>query len=143
MTVQVKREAVAVSTGFTGCVRSVRAQDDRKGTSTKVLCKRAALTSGMRYFEVRHAWRFGGIRARARAATQTHLAGDPDDVDILVHCDTEIFDWLLQYIDAVPHTRELQLGGRERARAFFFLLPKSFLLTARRRPHAGAQTSPT
>lgn len=63
----------------------IHVHDDRVGQSSDFTCSRAEIVAHMKYFE-----RFLGDSGTEGC--------DPDDVDISVHCDISIFEWLVKYM---------------------------------------------
>jgi hypothetical protein len=68
----------------------IHVHDDRVGQSSDFTCSRSEIVQHMKYFE-----RFLGDSAVQSC--------DPDDVDISVHCDISVFEWLVKYMRS-PHT---------------------------------------
>ena len=69
----------------------IHVHDDRVGQSSDFTCSRAEIVKHMKYFE-----RFLGESAASKSC-------DPDDVDISVHCDISVFEWLVKYMRS-PNT---------------------------------------
>jgi Domain of unknown function (DUF3342) len=70
-------------------VVTIHVCDDGRNVTRDFQCSRALLLSEMQYFK-------------------TYLSGQPgpqDDVDILVHCDIRIFEWLFRYVHWRPAGR--------------------------------------
>jgi len=65
----------------------IHVHDDRVGQSSDFTCSRAEIVAHMKYFE-----RFLGSSGADGC--------DPDDVDISVHCDISVFEWLVKYMRA-------------------------------------------
>lgn len=63
----------------------IHVHDDRVGESSDFTCSRAEIVAHMKYFE-----RFLGDSGADNC--------DPDDVDISVHCDISVFEWLVKYM---------------------------------------------
>ena len=63
----------------------IHVHDDRVGQSSDFTCSRAEIVAHMKYFE-----RFLGDSGAEGC--------DPDDVDISVHCDISVFEWLVKYM---------------------------------------------
>lgn len=84
-----RRGSLLAGTGGTSesCDDSIviHVHDDRVGQSSDFACSRAEIVAHMKYFE-----RFLGDSGADGC--------DPDDVDISVHCDISVFDWLVKYM---------------------------------------------
>ena len=71
----------------------IRVKDEARSTSQDFRCDKMLLLQGMKYFEKHLA---------------KHDADDLEDIDIAVHCDITIFDWLMKYVHGLEPPMELK-----------------------------------
>ena len=84
--------------------------DEAKGVRQDFTCPRDLLLSEMKYF-------------------QDYLSPDTqkwEDVDISVHCDVKIFDWLIKYVKRNVQT-DLEIPGLEESNVVSILISSDFL----------------
>jgi len=83
--------------------------DETKGINRDFSCDRTKLLTEMKYFE-------------------SYLGGNGnyDEIDISVHCDVQVFEWLIQYINLPNNPPSLNVGS-----AISILISSDFLLMER------------
>lgn len=81
------------SSKATNKIVMIRVKDEARSTSQDFRCDKMLLLQGMKYFEKHLA---------------KNDADDLEDIDIAVHCDITIFDWLMKYVHGLEPPMELK-----------------------------------
>lgn len=105
----------------------IHVSDENRGITRDVTCNRNLLIDGMAYFRVQVASSSTLVHSLAfptqtisscpiRLCAQSYLSGNNgDEVDISVHCDVNIFEWLVRFLKNVGTANEPKLGARSSA----------------------------
>lgn len=77
----------------------IHVTDDNRNITRDVICNRKLLVDGMEYFKVS---KYESGLTFVTNLFQAYLTTNYEEVDIAVHCDINIFEWLIKYLKSKP-----------------------------------------